>query len=759
MQIPRAKIILSQKRARTMGLRKFISYIGILLLSAAVSAAPARKGPVLLTQPDGTTFVAKIIGDEFLRIKTTTEGHAIMQNEDGWWCYAFYENDGSKYCSECRVGSEAAPAVLNRSSDIPRKELSRYAAEKRHNLNIAPSVPIRSLLHNRSLFQSRAIVILAEFKDYRFTNSKEDFEAMLMSEGYNRNGATGSAREYFESQFNGLVDFIFDVSDIVTLPANREYYGGNDSKGNDLRPEEMVADACSLAAQAGVDFSIYDGDNDGKVDNVFVFFAGEDEAEGADENCIWSHSWYLFSGAGLSVEINGKMIDRYACTSEMTRIQDRANGKLLETRLCGIGTFCHEYGHTFGLPDLYDTDYEENGGWAAGLWGSTALMDAGNQNNQGNTPPNFNAVERDILGISNSVLIETDGKFSLSPINTFGEYYRLNTNVEDEYFLFECRSNERGTWDEFIGGSGMLVYHIDRNESVLDKWERLNTINADPNHQCANLVEADARSDVFTDYMDYLNRKQNLEGLFFPYFNTNSLPAGGNPGLNFWDDTNTEVSIINIEKDTTGKVSFNVIGFSAESTPPQVKGNIMYETFCDGVILTFETDRPYQGEAIVTYKAIGDDDAEINVLPYEEGKYAIMLEGLEPIKTYTVSVHFVLNNIKGNATNVSFMTKKQPAVSWPYITFGSAKTKGEFSAAPEISAPANNGVFVKGTRVPLKINNAAEAVNILWFFNRQPITHEGDHYYTLTESGTLKAHVYWEDGQEYILVKEIRVKE
>lgn len=742
-----------------MGIRRLISYIGILLLSFAASASPARRGPVVLTQPDGSTFMAKLQGDEFVRIKTTSEGHAIMQDKDGWWCYAFYESDGSRYCSGHRVGQEAAPSVLNRSLDIPRSALSRYAADKRQSLNRYPVTPQRSQFQERALFQRRAIVILAQFKDIRFVNTKEDFEAMLMAEGYNRNGATGSAREYFEYQFNGMVDFSFDVSEIVTLPGNRDYYGSNDSKGNDTRPEEMVADACALASQNGVDFSVYDSDNDGRVDNVFVFFAGEDEAEGADENCIWSHSWYLFSGAGISMELNGKMIDRYACSSEMTRIQDTSTGRLLETRLCGIGTFCHEYGHTFGLPDLYDTDYEEGGGWAAGLWGSTALMDAGNQNNQGNTPPNFNAVERDHLGISSSVLIENDGKFSLSPINTSGEFYRLNTNSEDEYYLFECRQNEPGTWDEYIGGNGLLVYHIDKTEDVIEKWDRLNTLNTDPSHQCADLLEADARSDIFTDYMDYLTRRKNLEGLFFPYFDTNSLSSDSDPGLKFWDGINRDVSIINIEKDSTGKVSFNVIGFTEESIPPHVKGNIMYEAFCDGAILTFETDRPYSGEAFVSYKAIGEEPEETSVLPFEEGRYAVLLEGLEPVRTYTVTVHFVLNDIKGSVNSVSFMTKKKPSVDWPYITFGSAGTKGEFSAGPDVSAPAVDGMIEKGTRVPLKINNSKGAKDILWFFNRQPITHEGDHYYTLIENGTLKAHIYMEDGQEYIVVKEISIKE
>ena len=734
--------------------RTLLLYIGILLITFSASASPARKGPIVLTQPDGTSFIATLQGDEFTKIKTTAGGHAIIQDSDGWWCYAVYEDDGSRYSSGWKIGKEAPSEIINTSLEIPRETIRRSASDKRRSFIPETS----SFIQTRAISKSHAIVILAQFKDIKFVNTKDDFVELLMSDNYTRNGATGSAKEYFEQQFNGMIDFSFDVSDIITLPASREYYGGNDSKGNDLRPAEMIADACTLAAQTGVDFSIYDSNNDGKVDNVFVFFAGEDEAEGADENSIWSHSWHLFNGAGLSLEIDGKMIDRYACSAEMTRIQDLATGKLIETRLSGIGTFCHEFSHTFGLPDFYDTDYDEQDGWAAGLWGSTSLMDSGNQNNQGNTPPNFNVIEREMLGLATPVVIESDGKFILSPIGNHNEFYRINTDTENEYYLIECRSDKSGTWDEFIGGSGMLLYHIDKTEQNVEKWSHFNTVNANTGHQCADLIEADGRSDTFTDYMDYNIRRKNLDGIFFPYMDINNIPPQGAPGLNFWSGEHGNTSIININKEENGKISFNVIGFSEESTPPSVSGNIRYEAFYDSAILFFESDRPHSGEAVICYKAAGEQEKEVRVLPYDEGRYAALLEGLNAVKTYTVTVHFVLNDIKGSDTSVSFMTRKQPSVSWPYITFGSVKpgSRGEFRAY--VTDGANDDFYEKGTRIPLKINNSKDAESILWFFNRQPVTHEGDYFYTLNESGTIEAHIYMEDGQEFILIKELKVE-
>ena len=722
-----------------MRLWKIVAYLGFILMSTVTSASPARRGIMQLAQPDGSTFQAIIQGDEFARIKTTIEGHAITQAEDGWWCYATYCNDGSIYNSGYKVGKDTPAMTLAQASDIPREAIARNAAMRRMT---SAGIAHFSSTPPTAFTERRGIVILAQFKDIKFKHSKEDFQSLLMSTGYSRNGAIGSAREYFDSQFGGSINFSFDVSDIITLGAKREYYGGNDSKGNDNRPEVMIADACRIAAENGIDFSAYDSDNDGKVDNIFVFFAGEDEAEGADESSIWSHAWYLFSGAGISLELNGKMIDRYACSAEMTRIYDSASGKLLETRLSGIGTFCHEYSHTFGLPDLYDTNYDNKGDWAAGLWGATSLMDSGNQNNQGNNPPHFNAIEREILGISSPIIIEADGKYTISPIEEHGEIFRINSNRENEYYLLECRSNKVDSWDEYIGGSGMLVYHIDKTSTYLDSWYLLNTVNANADHQCADLIEADGRSDIHPDYRDYLTRRENLEGIFFPYNKATDIPSQGKPGLNQWGGIIHNISITGIQRIEGGKISFNVIGFAEDSTPPKVKGNITYEPFCDGAIIYFESDRAYSGDAIISFGKTDGETTDISVSPYREGKYAILLDKLDPVTTYTASIHFEMNGIKGSISSVSFMTKKQPVISWPYISFGSAKRN-------------SNGTFITGTRIPLKVNNSKLIEEISWKFDGTPITHEGDYYFTLDRSGILSAHIYMEDGEEIVLVKEI----
>lgn len=725
-----------------------------IFISLTATAVPARRGAIPLTQPDGTVFTALFRGDESVRIKTTTDGYAIIQDEEGWWCYAEFDEKGHRYCSGWRVGSDVPQEVVSRSKDIPYRRISEMA---RFKSTLAegrgPSIKDmveRPVTRNSDPVVKHGIVILAEFKDVSFKHSREDFEALLTREGYSEHGAIGSAKEYFDAQFGGRIEFRFDVSEIVRLSGSRADYGENDESGQDKAPALMIMEACRLA-DGTVDFSLYDDDSDGQIDNVFVFFAGEDEAEGADEECIWSHAWYIYNGAGYNMSLDGKMLNRYACTSELTRLTV-ADGTT--TTMAGIGTFCHEYSHTFGLPDFYDTDYDESGGEAAGLWNRTSLMDSGNQNGRGHVPPYFNAIERELLGLCTPEVIDRDGTYILEPVHLNGKTYRIDTDHPDEYFLLECRSADR--WDSKVGGSGMLVYHIDRSDrdsgyseyygseiTAIRRWSNANEVNCRPDHQCADLLEADGRQDGFSPEESDQHRisASNINGVYFPYTDITSITPESNPGLTYWSGGKSKASITNIRWEN-GNIAFSIIGFSESSTPPEVK-NIAHEAFSDAAIVRFESSRLFDGNAVVSWGRTGKETQSMTVQAYEPGKFAAVIKGLEPgNKTYTVTMAFEIEGIVGKSESASFMTKKAPAVSWPYIYMTNV------TKTPD-------GRITKGTEIPLILSNASEAASIKWTFDDMPVGDGGNGYLTVTESGTLKAQIIFEDGSETVVIKEI----
>ena len=714
-----------------MKIRVYISIFMVFMATLAYSR-PARPGKTTFVQPDGTTFIGKCIGDEFMKLRTTIDGNAIIQDSEGWWCYAEFDSEGARTSTGYRVGKDTPSSILSSSRNIPYTKLYAIASEMRSTGRRSDMKPLlkRTASADDAITKAESrpvkhgLVILAQYKDVDFKHDRDHFVNMLTQKGYTYNNATGSAKEYFDAQFGGLVDFSFDVSEIITLTNNREYYGGNDRNEQDQRPAEMIIDACSLADD-NIDFSLYDDDDDGYVDNVFVFFAGGDEAENEDHpEYIWSHAWYIESGAGETLTLDGKKIDSYACTAELT-----FNGRT--NVLAGIGTFCHEYSHTFGLPDFYDTDYDENG-WTFGLWLWTSLMDGGNMNGNGHTPPYFNAIERELLGIAEPTIINDDGVYTIEPIHHNNQFYRINTNTEGEYYLIECR--ERTGWDTYIGGSGILVYHIDRSKDPLDRWTIHNTVNAYSDYLCADIVEADGRLDVAQNDEDFYSKVQNIQGIFFPNVATEKISLS------------PKVSMINIKKaDKESCYTFNIIGFSNESIPPTIK-NIAVEVFMDAAIINFESSKPYDGEASVTWRKAGEPEKEISVKPYEKGKYSLTLEGLVPgNKTYTVDIQFEKNGITGEKSSTSFMTSRAPSVDWPYIYLG--------------KKAAGKGTFKAGSKIAPRVYNASKAEAITWEFNGKEITAEGDGYYTVNESGTLKTRVYWNDGETDTLEKTITITE
>ena len=725
-----------------------IIFLLSIFLSISAFAGPVHNRIYTLIQPDGSSFQARFHGDEFMRIKTDLHGHAIMQDKDGWWCYASYQPDGRKQCSSYKVGSSAPYMVVSRSLDIPYARLSQSASARRASVSLEKPA-LQKLLQERREVQTKGneeeqklvkhgIVILAQFANLSFKHSREDFMDLLTSDTYARNGASGCAKEYFEAQFNGSVDFDFFVSDIVTLSHDLAYYGANKSDSNgaesDKAPDEMVIEACRLADEQ-VDFSLYDDDGNGQVDNVFVFFAGGDEAEGAGDDCIWSHAWYIKDGAGKNLLLDGKVINRYACTSELARYVDPYGE--LKQRLTGIGSFCHEYSHTFGLPDLYDTDYDASGGTSEALWRSTALMDGGNQNNIGATPPYFNAIEREILGITVPEIIENPGVYTLAPISEGGKSYRINTENENEYFLLECRSEK--SWDAYIGGKGLLVYHIDKSSKSAGysdsyrmnitadiRWTLYNEVNCRPDHQCADLIEA-------------IPGAANVRNVFYPAADVSSIDK---ENFKSWQGEAGSYALTGIRMDGDAVV-FNVIG-GADGVPPEPV-SIGFEKFQDAAIVTFESSVPYDGDAAITWGPTGKEVKSLNISPYESGKYALVLDGLEPRTSYSLNIAFVKDGVAGKEGNISFMTSSDNG-GYPYIYLKNVQRNP-------------NGTFPVGSRLPLRVYNAVGAKDILWTFNGTLVNVDDSGYYRIKTDGTLKAVIYWDDMTKDVIVKEIKVSE
>lgn len=154
----------------------------------------------------------------------------------------------------------------------------------------------------------------------------------------------------------------------------------------------------------------------------------------------------------------------------------------------GIGTICHEFSHVLGLPDFYDADYEEDG--QSNDPGDWSVMAAGCYANYDRTPVGYSLYERYAVGFMDEPpVISSPGNMMLDPLPllTACSGYRINTPVDNEFFLLENRQQAAFKWDAFLPGSGMLVHRVDKTKTSV--WD-YNTVNTNPDHNYYELVRA-----------------------------------------------------------------------------------------------------------------------------------------------------------------------------------------------------------------------------------------------------------------------------
>src|SRR5574344_2123737 len=304
-------------------MKKFIFVISILFLflvsGQRVYAVGAYPYPFKVVQPDGSVITVMLHGDEFLNW-TTSGGKLVTKGDDGFYYNASFDLlTGKVVKSDRKVASGSVSSFASsRNISVPKIAVDTANEMRKAMLStdnsFAGPAKSSSAANNSSIAKGkkRFLVLLVEFSDLKFTLDAPvtAFTNLLNERGYSANNATGSVYDYYYENSKGDFDPIFDVVGPVTLSSSYSYYGENKK---DERYIEFVIDACN-AADATVNFADYDTNNDGDIDNVFLYFAGYNEAEGGPQNSIWPHKWNV--SYFKTVMLDGKRLSGYACTSE-----------------------------------------------------------------------------------------------------------------------------------------------------------------------------------------------------------------------------------------------------------------------------------------------------------------------------------------------------------------------------------------------------------------------------------------------------------
>lgn len=549
--------------------------INLLICLIAVSshvtdmlAVPAYPNKIWVMAANGKYVAISMRGDENLKYAVTEDDYTLLCDSTGWWYAAYTEETGV-------VKSD----FMLMAADDETKELKQYKATcpkmlipKRdvHN-HVNRIIGVNNAKQKGPIVgERRALVILMQYKDLRFKTTRKDFESLFNELDYHKGNATGSVRDYYHFASQGQLDYVSDIYGPYTTKNNMSYYGGNTVVGgNDSHAVELCIEAMKCLPDT-IDYSQYDNDGDGLIDNVHIIYAGYGEEAGGSSSAIWAHEYphriILTSEIGYSLA-------GYSCSPELRGNQG--------SNISHIGVVCHELGHALGAMDYYDTNYGTGGEYnGTGQWD---IMATGSWNDDGRTPANFNPYVRTaIFGWNKQETLAPEQQIVMPRMEADNAeqtaVYRMDTGSEGDYFLLENR--QQYGFDAALPGAGLMVYHVHPN---IERYRSTNTINA---------THPQAMYPVCASYSEPSKKKYgNINSKECPFPGSNNVKSFtpfSMPAAVAWNGSDSKVSVQDITLyASNGSIAFTTGGdlVVGPDDPGHIEeGQVIYkESFEQGI--------------------------------------------------------------------------------------------------------------------------------------------------------------------------------
>ena len=324
-----------------------------------------------------------------------------------------------------------------------------------------------------------------------------------------------SIKTFYEQLSNGNITMDGTVFRAITMDTTDTYFedGCNGVGVNNSCPHggqrfvEMLTttlDSISRSADSTTVWSAFDndgpdgipnsGDDDGVVDMVGFIQADVDGA------CLTPHIWaHRFSYAGWTGSPYVTRTPWVGHAGQFLKVNDYTIQSAVggatactPSEIMPIGTLAHEFGHGFGLPDLYDTD-QSSPSEGIGEWG---LMGAGNYARP-YSPSRMSAwsmLELGWVGVDTAVWNQS---YQLQPVSQTHRVLYLPIAGSSEYYLVENRQSLESDTAQMSSGfgthrkaPGLLVWRIDPDQIDAHGFHRDNRVNAGPVHG-VELLQAD----------------------------------------------------------------------------------------------------------------------------------------------------------------------------------------------------------------------------------------------------------------------------
>lgn len=137
------------------------------------------------------------------------------------------------------------------------------------------------------------LIILVDFSDMThesgFHAEPYHFDTLLFSQGIR---SPGSMTDYYDETSYGQAYLVGQVTNWYRMPETYAYYvNGERGFGSYPNNAQRLTEDAVTAADPDIDFSLYDNDNDGNVDALFVVHAGPGYEDTGNLNYIHSHAW------------------------------------------------------------------------------------------------------------------------------------------------------------------------------------------------------------------------------------------------------------------------------------------------------------------------------------------------------------------------------------------------------------------------------------------------------------------------------------
>ncbi|WP_278549285.1 Synerg-CTERM sorting domain-containing protein [Cloacibacillus evryensis] len=494
----------------------------IIMQAAAAFAVPANsRRSLIVTQPDGSTFLAVTHGDEFQNwVSSEADGYIVIyDNATKSWNFAVNTN-GVTTASSVMYGVNATPPANAAKDFLPSVAASAQRSSRMSRYRAAESSATAARWTPRAAplsGDSNLLVVRLTFENTRNSKDTDLTDVAITSADIKKEvfGDTLSVKKYYADQSkqrfnvvsalgNGQImeidvkstDLSGDVYQKGVHPGKFIAYNTdpNQHKNEVAFVQSMMKLVQEKLGDKKFDFSKYDKNGDKKIteDELAVYFvlagfedSGTNKIKTDKSISIWAHQWFSLYGSSDGDDSRVQMEGGYtlalwAMNGEVTAMRQGDKNEFY--RMPVTGTMCHELGHQLcSLPDLYDTSYFNNG---VGVY---SLMAGGcdgfaKGEYSGARPVNLDAWSRYYLGWDSPKSVTGTAAAATVKIGkqSYGEGSSCASvmvngpkSLPYQYYLMEVRdrSTETGGWDAGLYGiisddqaaaaKGVLLIHAD----------------------------------------------------------------------------------------------------------------------------------------------------------------------------------------------------------------------------------------------------------------------------------------------------------